>query len=324
MESDHAQLDRIEVLSRRYGSSFGTVRRAIHHLVHLGLCVKTGPRTFVVRRDRSQPLPATIQTSGNAYETFAAGIREKILSGEYPTGMPLPKTDYFVLTYNVSPQTVGRAMRLLHGEKIIYKQGKKWIAGTPGSLLTSEDRHVFEASYTTDQAVVLVIVKNPNLYASMCGTEFYLSFTKPFFRELMLNGMETIVCFTEKIDPCYDFVSGVAKIASDVEGRGRRYRGAIVMGSDAAYSTALLKKLLDGKQPVVWFDVKDQSRRPEHRSLYSYRNLIVCRLNRTVLVNKALAHLHASGHRRIGIPDARPTAANEYEHAWMSRRISAS
>ena len=54
------------------------------------------------------------------YVKLAAMLREKIASGELAAGEPLPSIGKLRVEYGHSRQTVGKAMRLLENDGLVY------------------------------------------------------------------------------------------------------------------------------------------------------------------------------------------------------------
>jgi DNA-binding GntR family transcriptional regulator len=54
------------------------------------------------------------------YVKLAGMLRQKIASGELAAGEPLPPISKLHVEYGHSRQTIGKAMKLLEGERLIY------------------------------------------------------------------------------------------------------------------------------------------------------------------------------------------------------------
>jgi DNA-binding GntR family transcriptional regulator len=55
------------------------------------------------------------------YMRLAASIRAEIANGAYPADAPLPSTGKLRAAGGYSRQTAGKALRVLEGEKLIYR-----------------------------------------------------------------------------------------------------------------------------------------------------------------------------------------------------------
>jgi DNA-binding LacI/PurR family transcriptional regulator len=320
--TSYVRVKPLRELTKEYQASFGTISRAIRHLVEDGRCVKKGPRAFFFVWDKSV-VPAQALIEGkNAESVFAERIRNEILSGRYETGTQLPKIQYFALTYSVSSHTVSSALKLLREEGLVYKHGKKWLVGNPVVEEQNRLTHNVQNSYRTDKPVVVAIVPNPNQYVAFGTHRIYQSFIDTLLQELSLNGHEVTVCFTEDINPQCGCVFGAENIVAYARDLQRRYAGTLILRSPKQFSPQFLEQVAKLGKPVLWFDVDRHSLESTYAPLCSFRNFIPCRINEQAAVESALRFLLDCGHRRIGVPDPLPTAPDSWRQRWIRRRVS--
>jgi GntR family transcriptional regulator len=77
-------------------------------------------------------MTAALQPDPRAYVRLAALIREQIATGKLAPGDRLPSVAALRRDYGHSRQTVGKAMRILEGEGLIYRvPGLGYYVGCP-------------------------------------------------------------------------------------------------------------------------------------------------------------------------------------------------
>jgi len=116
----------VSTLSSRYGVSRVTVSKAIKVLIEQDLVISR-KRGGIWKK--SHEAPSSIRVKEDSVEKTINIIKGRIAKGEYKTGSPLPKTLAFTHECNISSHTLGKALKKLIAEKIIYKKGKAFIVG---------------------------------------------------------------------------------------------------------------------------------------------------------------------------------------------------
>ena len=249
--------------------------------------------------------PALRTTPGSR---LAGQIRDAIKDGTYRVGQPLPKGDYFVQTRRVAYQTIAGAMRLLHGDGLIHKDGKRWVVGPHRQLKTA---------LRSSAPTVLLVVPRTSDVVPFYSDQHLAPFSTHFSTELASFGIRlTVVPMYLSAAQEPDQVSGIEEAEKRTRRLGSQYQGALaLMGLPEAGTDAWLEMLLSFKMPVVGFDYAggDPIMTPKRAFRTAWYRLFFDELS---AVRMAIDKLADAGHRRIGFPNlARGTID------WATRRI---
>jgi len=240
---------------------------------------------------------------------LSALIRDAIKDGAYRVGQPLPKGDYFVQTRRIAYQTIAGAMRLLHAEGLIHKEGKRWIVGPPREQKTGMAR--------ISAPTVLLVVPRTSDVVPFYGDQHLAPFGSHFNTELASFGIRLTVA-TMYLSAAHEpkQVSGFDEAEKRIRRLGAQYQGALAhMSVPEADGNAWLEMLLSFRKPLVGFESaggdpvmtpKRVLKTPWYRLFFDER----------AAVRMAIDKLASAGHRRIGFPSPAGGSID-----WAVRRI---
>ncbi|MBD3392877.1 MAG: GntR family transcriptional regulator [Chitinivibrionales bacterium] len=309
-----ARLPSLKKLSADYGVSLGTMLKAVHLLCKEGLLQSSrGKRTIVRGREHRD---ATDTTAGNAAAGLRDSIRDKITSGIYKTGRSLPKVATFVLAHGVSKNTACAALKLLEGEKLIHKHGKKWIVGPAEGI----SRRTGAAQWRRATGpVVLVLLREYRDWRRSLFSQYMAPLASGLFQELNRHGIEvkTVLAGEPHISSRF-YASGRKDILSLINSLGNRYLGTVIVSyvNDFLDLDLWVKWLSGFQKPVVWID-HDGTSLPFEWSRVSRAGCYHCYADEDAMVGAALQSLSDAGHRRIGFH----VPASLVDHVWLNRRV---
>jgi DNA-binding LacI/PurR family transcriptional regulator/DNA-binding transcriptional regulator YhcF (GntR family) len=315
IKEGYCLLQPLAELAERYSTSPKTVQRALEHLQNEGYVVRTSLKRAYLLREPGCIAPSSLRPKNKAHHRFAGMLRDKILSGQYRSGMQLPKVAYFVESCGISTHTVIKAIKQLAAEGLLHKDGIKWIIGKP---LHRIDSHSIESSYYRDNPVVTVIAENPNKFTLACEGNFFSDFTSTFLNELAMHSAETVVCYQDPSLEEFGFVAGFDRIIEHIRSLDSRHIGTLCLFSEGKYPPGFYEALLRGGSPVLDFSTRP-IKKPELNTITSHQRFYQCVFDEEDAVRKALTMLHTSGHRRIGMLN--PYSGEDASPKWPARRI---
>jgi len=285
-------LPAIHRLAREYRVSYVTMWKAVRLLADQGILAgRKGAGTLALDPEQ----PAGIQLSA---DRFAQQLESGVLDGKYPAGRPMPKFDYFIFNERVSRATVSGAFGRLSRRNMIYKQGKRWIAGP-------RPARSFRCA-GGDQPVVLIVVPHAYDWYNMNIGGFMQPYISSFKNEFLRNGISLSLVQQEKpAAGTTQVVGGIDDVRALVRSLGDRYRGALMFGNapDVREHRDWVAEMSPaGKVPAVYFDSAGQGGSCVRSSMGGNRRYFRMYLDEIGGVKLALEALAAAGHRTIGMP----------------------
>jgi DNA-binding transcriptional regulator YhcF (GntR family) len=286
------RLPAITRLAREYRVSYVTMWKAVRQLADQGILAgRKGAGTLAL--DPKQP--AGIRLSA---DRFAQQLETGILDGKYPAGRPMPKFDYFILNERVSRATVAGAFARLSQRNMIYKQGKRWIAG-PRPARSSRRAG-------GDQPMALIVVPHAYDWYNMNIGGFMQPYISSFKNEFLRNSISLSLVQQEKpAAGTTQVVGGIDDVRTLVRSLGDRYRGALIFGNapDVREHRDWVAELSPaGKVPALYFDSADLGGSCIRNSMGGNKRYFRLYLDEIGAIKLALETLAAAGHRSIGMP----------------------
>ena len=292
-------------LARMQGTSYLTVRKALHLLAAKGLVrVNHGART----------VPAGAQDpfiSGSSKHRLYERISRDIREGVYPAGAAIPKLEFYVHAYRTSKTTVSDVLLRLERERLLHHQGRQWVAG-PAPV--RDGRH-------GDYRIVHLVVADPSSWAPLFYNAFLSSFITAFTAECGKQGMSVLPCCMHAEGAARSpLPAGIDAVCASARSMGERYAGSIlfVNARETQEVGQWINRCAALDKPVVLFDFAGngdafrRSRLATRNARFFYR----LHLDEPSAAACVLARLARAGHRTIGVP-----RYNDPRYAWMDRRI---
>ena len=298
------ELPGINDLAHQRGVCYATMQKAISILAQQGIIESHRGRRIRPNAGISKPASRTTPE-----DKLATLIRDAITDGTYHVGQPLPKGEYFVQTRRVAYQTITGAMRLLHSEGLIHKEGKRWIVGPSHEQKTDMTR--FSAP------TVLLVVPRTSDVVPFYNDQHLAPFSTHFSTELAAFSIRLSVV------PMYlsaaqesQQIRGFDEAEKRIRRLGSQYQGALVlMGLPEDSIETWLQMLLSFKMPVAGFEFAggEQIMRPGRAAKNLWFRLS---FDERSAVRMAVDKLATGGHRRIGFPNILGGTVD-----WATRRI---
>ncbi len=284
-----AWLPPIRELAIRYNVSHVTIIRALSVLKSKGLVqTRMGRKTQILWREApSQSKMAKV----DRVETLYQEIAEKIKSGFYRIGYPLPKRSRFATDLHFSNKTMAQVMQKLISNRLIHRLGRGYVTG-PEPLRT-ESVQVIEAP------ILIICTRSASQWdgyrINLRNGPFALSFISEAKRSsVRLVNVVMDVQSAERFG--VKLPAGMEGIEQVIHGAGGRYIGTLIAASSLSSPGGLVewsRRLLSYHQPVVWFDLADETELRHPRNF----GLIRCRHNNVGMAEIAIRYLHSRGHR---------------------------
>jgi len=307
------KLPSISELTEIYHVAYHTMWKAMQVLIRKGvLSTAPGKKIAVSRHLR----PDGADDLATSTDKLYAIVKDRIESGDYKVGKPLPKIDYFVVSENVSHRTVTRVLRRLAAENLAYRHKRRWTAGPhPARSLPSARLKV-----TSDAPVVLVLYYDQNDWSASLEYIIINAFLNPFINELFNHRILIEPCFRQTGRELEIGVpTGMDEIIARAKALGSRYIGALTMGiypKEEELQNKIAQMLVLGK-PVLYFDSAERGEWLTRRLLSTKKNFFRLHQDERSAVELALSALTREGHRTIGIPKT------AYGGWWAQRRTDA-
>jgi hypothetical protein len=251
-----------------------------------------------VRRKGDKPIGALRLAHTSAFRLFEK-LKDMILNGHYQIGNVLPKVDYFVLSEHVSPTTVCETLRLLSGENLIHRRGKKWLVGPQ----RRDEGAGGERISTREGGLnVLLLLSTYDGWREATRVWHIHRFINELRLQLAPYGVAMRMAFTTPGTSRF-FPSGHDAVAAHVKSMGNSYAATVAIIShfitpdyrDWISQLCLLKK------PVILFDPGDIDAGLTRDTVGGMKNFYRLYHDETQMVSVAMEKLARHGHSRIGI-----------------------
>lgn len=241
----------------------------------------------------------------SSFDQLLAFFRDKLESGEYPAGTPLPKSLYFIRRFHVSGHTLSAVLRLLEAEGLLHKAGRQYRAGRKATSFRGRG----------GQAPLLLLVeKNLRTWDSLHNLRTQ-AFCQEFDKEAQRCGIRIIPMPVEgRPSTLGHFEPG--NIAERGRELGDRLLGALIVGdkADLALREPGLRALNALKRPMVWFDRNDTGLPEGWAAQAGLGRLVRLHFSEEAACREALHELHRFGHRHLVFPRI-------FEEPWMENRF---
>ncbi len=302
--TDAPELPGMKELAASCGASPALVARAARILRAEGLVTYTRGQRIHIPRNALETAPVRRQTSADA---AAACIMERIETGEYQAGQPLPKIAALSMSMHVSNTTILKALHLLASRKIVHKRGKVWFTGSEPA---DRERIRISASHR----VIVVLQDREHEWVWLSRLARTGRFCSRFIAEAELYGVSLVSAFPDgvRLSPGARQV-GANSIHSLIRALGERYMGTLIISSaeELPGLTDWITMLIRHDKPVVWLD-RYNSPPPD---LPVNRLFTRCRFSEENGLLLAVRSLAAAGHTECVFPISAPGY-----RAWQYRR----
>ncbi len=313
-----ARLPSIAALAKEFNVAKETMSKAIRVLVSRGIVRSIRGKGIQVTEQLLKESGVKIEDQSSEKRLFSK-IKAAIEDGTYQVGSSLPKQDFFLLSENVGYNTIGAAYKLLSNEKLIHKQGRRWIVGP---IRKKESPHVF--SRKSDAPAILIITPWEFSMHGFFTSVHTIPFITVLGTELLRFGFKQHhLAMNHRPIGSMDVESRLSETRALIRSLGSRYKGALVHHGFVFESQhfsdldAWIPELCSFKKPVVFFDSTGTSHHVS-RKRYGLRDtLFRPYFDEYGAIEAALQTLVSLGHRTIGAPRV-PTRGDR----WMRQRIS--
>ncbi len=308
----------VSEICERFGASRRTVLRSLSLLRDCGVMDMGAGRKLRF----AKPTDKSRSTSGNSGKTdttasrrLAELIRSRIEEGAYLRGTALPKSLSFCVSNHISSHTVGRAMLLLEKEKLIRKEGKRWMVGSP----------LPQPGTTYKPAVVCVIQQTPNALGELFSDPIWSRFAGVFSDEALRHGvqmqpviLDSTVSFSGAVTGRRAFVRHLHRLGDRCIGtlvlppRERMYASQVVEWINLAAEHT--RRVVWSATNLEWTSIKQKVSRHDNVRLALFGDWPF--EGRPGKVGLALETLVGAGHRSILYVDTFGV-----RERWMTDRI---
>ncbi len=284
-------LESMTALSRRFGVSRYTVWKAAQRLKNEGvICIDQGRRMRATPESSARSEPSAPLPRESACERVQRELRNRIASGAYRAGNPLPKLALLADELAASIKTVSSALYKLMAEDLLHKRGRRFIVGAGPAKRSILMREPY---------VILVITRSRNLLRSMWNSER----TRPFFetlsREAAQSNFHLLPVYTNpRPMESGQFGEGNQTVTDLLSRLDYRYFGSILACDphEIDQFEFLQTALLSFKKPVIWFDRFNKYPARQHA------NFIRCHIDEEAAAASVIELLGAFDHRAIAYP----------------------
>lgn len=307
----------ITKLAQQHATSYRTMWRALQVLAERGIvdCSKgkrlaPGPRL----RGGTPGNEDTLSRSPSVHRAYMR-LRDKISSGAYLSGNPLPKNLTLCSDLGVSMVTLKKALHLLQNHGIVHQSGRRFIAGgkPPEKSCTK--------NLTASASVVLLVFHDDYALHWLFRKEHVPRFYQPLLGELQKFGYSIVPVKQEKAIPDGTIeIGGLPDTVSFVKSLGSRYQGAIIHDSGFQHRqnhAKWIRELCLYNKPVFLFDKGNECEQFTRSKIGKAKNYFRLHLGERDAVRLALQELYRLGHRKFLFPNREPGRS-----AWAESRIA--
>ena len=225
-------------------------------------------------------------------------VREKVASGDWPLGEPLPKILALADQFSASDHTVTLALNHLEHEGVIHRKGKTRRVGPRPT-----ERRV---SLVSKPPFILILQRSWSDWQGLCNGDRTERFATAFWGEAERMGIELLPVVGREDDPYvqakHSYIAGKQAVMQYLRAHEKHYLGTLLStpSPDPADAGMLdwVKRLIALGKPIVYFDHKEQNILGEFR----HPLLTRCSPSDAKVVPCAVEVLSAYGHRCVGFP----------------------
>ena len=252
------------------------------------------------------------------YEKISASIE----SGKLRFGAPLPKYDYYTLTYHVSSNTVSKAIARLAHDGLAHKQGKTWIAGSK-----KKKRAVSETMHDKQRPTVVIIANDEFNWVRFYEAHYPFRFTASFTNELEQYGVDVKLTFLaeNELPQVLGIPTGMVGIESTIQQLGKNYIGCLMLWrvEGANLFEDIIEKLAGYDKPVVFFDWVDIQPELHYKKRQRKKRFFRLHFDESASIELALTMLNKAGHKRAGAVYICPKEGGKFSNSiwWIQRRL---
>jgi DNA-binding LacI/PurR family transcriptional regulator/DNA-binding transcriptional regulator YhcF (GntR family) len=309
-----SDLPSISRLAALWGVSYPTMARAVRVLVDEGK-IECHPGR-AIRAAGADAHARAPQVNGESRKgALYLQLRAQIMDGTLRAGNPLPKLQSYLLTAHISKHTIIDVLRMLEKEGLVYKRGKRWVAGpVPAPAVPGISTHIAPA--------ILILAPYVANLRNLFGMDFNGRFAIPLVDELARSGARVhfIQMYTGDIEPhnkrkaFRDADALVRKLADQYLG-ALIHRGPFRFDEHHESMDAWVRFLAESGKPIVFFDSNGMGGAFSRERYPKVRNYYRMYFDETAAVRKALEALVRAGHRHIGflLPAQEPSP-------WVTQR----
>ncbi len=278
----------MRTLAQEYRVSLNTVHKAVARLKSLGMVeVYQGGKIRIQGRHSSAELEWRPKPTSR--EFIYQFVRDRICSGVYPIGKPLPKVAYLASSQNLSHHAVTASYRRLETENLARKEGRLWMAGPRPPKVEAEFLR---------QPVIVLLQSHEDFWIHTAQRPFFESFCRSFQAEMEAAGVQLMpALFSERGEAGGGLPAGQIAVFTLIRSLGTRYRGALIL--NAAKEVRDLEKWVQGlsrfNRPVIWFDRLKENPKFRTRSSQFTR----CHSAEDRAVDQVVTFLTGLGHRHM-------------------------
>ncbi len=208
-------------LAKRYNVAAETVLRAMRLAAKAGAVdMGRGRKIRFVRHAQFGSTGNDFKGHGSALERLSDTVKHLVAKGELKVGYPLPKSTFFQSEYRVSSHTVTRAFRSLEKEGVIYKRGKRWLAGR---------RPVQPKTHAHYPSVICVLQLTPHSFGELLAHGIWEKFANTFVDEALSKGIQLQTVLFDSSLSSVGSLAGRADYVRYVKQLSDRYLGTLVV-----------------------------------------------------------------------------------------------
>ena len=311
-----ARLPSLRLLARQIGASWERVHEAVRQLQKSGVLRVSRKGGIVIRKLEQVPEGAKALPPE---ESLYRLMRSRIEAGEYRTGRPLPKTGYLARTEKAGTRTVGRVVRRLVKDGLVYRKGRSLTVGRETSIGRL-------ASPNAGRYILMVQLSGPT-WKELTFLWYVQPFIQTFLREMSLYGLlpqTALIKRPRTAQTACAVPAGKAEIEETIKRLGSRLMGILVVdfGAEAAvhYGPELfsfLTWLCGFGKPVVTLDARNEAGPVYLEEIYQWtyrqylraithpdmqKRFFKCHPDFVAIDQLPALALHQAGHRMAGIP----------------------
>jgi DNA-binding transcriptional regulator YhcF (GntR family) len=297
------RLPSLQSLAQRWGVTQYGIRKALLGLRQEGLVEFSRGSSIRISGVRSEGAKGGGARTVNAFDT----IYSRIAQGHYRAGHALPPVIHMARELNAPVEDVRSAFDELARQKLVSRQGRRWILGKPPASGNNGRR--------SEGPVIVIVQPRPGYWHSLGKSERVQAFHTAFSTEAEKFGYDVTPVFLSELQGAKECNNDAIKTVLKECGKaGHRWAGTLLVGRrmEIPHFMELCSALAASAKPVVWFDDQDDPA----KALAGKTFFLRAHFSEECALREALVFLHRKGCRKAAY-------VNLFDDAGWARRRGA-